>query len=245
MTQRNREPVVPDPFGSTRWSTVLAAAGDGTDARSALERLCERYWPPVYGFVRSRMSNTDDAYDLTQEFFAQLLEKKTFTFADPTRGRFRAFLLTAVKNFLVTQHSRQTALKRGGGRTIATLDRDVAESRLPGLHATTRTPEQEFERSWALAILDHVLERLRVEQTAAGPAAEFSALLPILTGQSETTIQSTAAGALGKSPEAIRAAVYRLRKRYRALLRDEIAQTVGAAEDVAEELQHLVQVVSF
>jgi len=234
-----------DPFGSTRWSVVLAAGADGTAAHAALETLCAAYWLPVYGYVRSRERKPDDAADLTQAFFAELLERKAVAAADPARGRFRAFLLTSLKHFLINQHARDTAQKRGGGRPIMSLDRDVAEGFLAAARSPTRTPEQEFGRRWALALLEHVLLRLAQEQDAAGRAREFSVLRPFLTGEQLQTSQADVARLLQVTPEAVRAAIYRMRKRYRQLLREEVSQTVASPEDVDDELHRLVVAVSF
>lgn len=234
-----------DPFGSTRWSLILAAAGEGTLAHAALESLCQTYWLPIYGYIRSRTECPEEAHDLTQGFFVDLLERESLSAADRNRGRFRSFLLTAVKNYLINQYTREAAQKRGGGRTFHSLDWDVAESRLSTTRSSTRTPEQEFERQWALAILDHVIVRIAEEQKASGREREFAALRPFLTGQQADVSQIVVAQSLKTTPDAIRAAVYRLRKRYRELLRDEVAQTVESAEEVDEELQRLIAAVSF
>lgn len=223
---------------------MLAAGGDGSQRRPAMQKLCETYWWPVYGYVRSRTANADTASDLTQGFFAELLERNVVASADPERGRFRAFLLTALKNFLSSQQTRDRALKRGGGKTIVTLDRDVAENRLSGTRQSQRTPEQEFERRWALSLLEHVLERLCREQTAAGREREFEMLRASLTGQPSAVTQAEAARELEMTPEAFRTALHRLRGRYRVLLRQEVAQTVESPEYVDDELQRLISVIS-
>ncbi len=233
-----------DPFGSTHWSLVLAAGEEGTTAREALESLCTAYWLPVYAYVRRRAANADDAQDLTQAFFASLLELRAFAAADPARGRFRAFLLTTLRNFLANEHERAAALKRGGGRTVISLDAGIAERSLLSDAQRKSTPEQEFERRWALALLDRVIERLADEQAAAGRQAEFEALRLFLTGQDPDTRQADVAGQLGMTQEAVRAAIYRLRKRYRALLRNEIAQTVSSADEVDDELQRLFKALA-
>jgi len=232
-----------DPFGSTRWSIVLAAGADGTAAQAALETLCAAYWLPVYGYVRSRGNNTHDAHDLTQAFFADLLERNAVSAADPARGRFRAFLLTSLKHFLINQQAQATAQKRGGGRAIVSLDREEAENRLSVVRSKTRTPEQEFERRWALALLDRVLQRLEQEQKTAGRFREFSALRPFLTAGPMQISQQEVALSLQLTPEAVRSAIYRLRKRYRQLLQEEVTQTVTSPGDVDDELQRLVTAV--
>lgn len=223
---------------------VLAAAGRGPNARAALESLCETYWLPVYGYVRSRSKTVDDAQDRTQQFFADLLDRNALAAADPTRGRFRAFLLTSLKNFLINQHAYDAAQKRGGGRGLASLDFAAAEGRLSGLASSDRTPEQEFERRWALTLIQRVLEKLAAEQQAAGRAREFAALQPFLTGQEASGTLVDVARSLGTTAEAVRAAVYRLRNRYRTLLRAEVAQTTNSPEDVDDELQNLIAAVS-
>jgi len=232
-----------DPFGSTRWSIVLAAGADGTSARAALETLCVAYWLPVYGFVRSKVGNTHDAHDLTQAFFADVLERNTISAADPARGRFRAFLLTSLRHFLINQHARATTKKRGGGQKIESIDHDEVEMRLSAACSRTRTPEQEFERRWALALLDRVLQRLEQEQEMSGRSREFSALRPFLMGGQTRISQPEVARSLQLTPEAVRSAVYRLRKRYRQLLQDEVSQTVASPEDVDDELQRLIAAV--
>ena len=220
---------------------MLAAGRDGSVGRNALAELCHTYWFPVYGFIRRRTRNVEDAQDLTQSFFAAILERETITVADRTRGRFRAFLLTALKNFLTNNHERNTAQKRGGGQTEFSLDIDVAESRLQRDLRGQMTPEQEFERRWALALLDRVVSRLETEQAESGRQREFAELQLFLTGQNAETTQADVARQLNMTEEAVRAAVYRLRKRYRTLLRDEIAQTVDARSEVDDELQRLFE----
>jgi len=230
-----------DPFGSTRWSLVLAAAAEGPQAREALETLCRAYWLPIYAYVRRRSLNADDALDLTQAFFVMLLENRVIGAADQARGRFRAFLLTALRNFLTNEHERATALKRGGGRAVISIDAGTAEQSLRRDPQRTSTPEQECERRWALALLELVIERLSAEQAAAGRQTEFEALRLFLTGQDAEIRQADVARQLGMTEEALRAAVYRLRKRYRTLLRDEVAQTVNSTDEVDDELRRLFE----
>ncbi len=234
-----------DPFGSTRWSLVVAAGRGGADAQGALEALCQAYWLPVYAYVRQRCPDVHDAHDLTQTFFAYLLEKNSVSAADPARGRFRAFLLTALKNFLVNEHARAAAKKRGRDRTIVSLDRIAAEERIGFAQTPSLTPEQEFERRWAMILLERVVERLAAEHARAGKSLQFETLRLFLTQQSGEVTQTEAARRLGLTEQAIRAAIYRLRKRYRTLLRDEIAQTLGSGDDIDDELRRLFTAVSF
>jgi RNA polymerase sigma-70 factor (ECF subfamily) len=237
------EPRGDDPFGSTHWSVVLAAGQEGSAARSALEELCRAYWIPVYAYVRRRTSNPHDAEELTQGFFTDLLERNSIAAADPARGRFRAFLLTALKHYLANEHEKATAQKRGRGQPFFSLNGADAEPLLQRSADGFRTPEQEFERRWALALLDRVIDRLEREQVEAGRREQFETLRLFLTGQSAESSMAAVAPRLGLSPDAVRAAVTRLRKRYRALLREEIARTVSGPDDVDDELRRLSEAV--
>jgi RNA polymerase sigma factor (sigma-70 family) len=226
-------------FESTQWSVVLAAAGDRTGAsREALEALCERYWYPVYAFVRRRGHAADEAEDLTQAFFAKLIEKHYVRDADPARGKFRAFLLTAVTHFLANERDREAALKRGGGRMIVSLDGEAAEGRFRAEPADPLTPERVFERRWALTTLERALARLRAEHERAGAADRFERLKGCLTG--EAASHGELAAALGMTEGAVKVAVHRLRRRYRELLRAEIAETLVDPATVDDELRELL-----
>jgi RNA polymerase sigma factor (sigma-70 family) len=224
-------------FGSTCWSLVLAVAGNKSAAKNALESLCQSY-------VRRRTTSVHDAQDLTQAFFTYLLEKNALQAADPQRGRFRAFLVTALKNFLANEHDRATAQKRGGGRIIVPLDMDLAENQVRDDLRTERTPDHIFERQWALALLERVIQRLESEYTTAGKERQFSELRFYLTGQNTGQKQKQVAVRLKSSEQAVRAAIYRLRKRYRELLLHEIAQTVTSPDQLEEELNQLFQALA-
>lgn len=225
-------------FHSTQWSMVLRAGhAEDPDAPRALESLCERYWQPLYAYVRRRVSDRHHAQDLTQAFFAQILEKNLVERASPERGRFRSFLLTSLANFLASDRERAGAQKRGSGRRVLSLDFDSGESRLSLEPAHSLTPEKLFERHWALAVLDNVVSRLSAEFTAAGKERQFLVLKDALTG--ERPDYPSLAESLGQSEDAVRQAVHRLRKRYRELLREEVAQTVEDAADVDDELRRL------
>jgi RNA polymerase sigma-70 factor (ECF subfamily) len=232
-------------FTTTHWSVVLAAGHDtGTRATNALERLCGAYWRPLYLFVRSAGYDQETAKDLTQAFFERLLEKDYLQEADAARGRFRSFLLAALKHFLANEWDRAKAVKRGGRCRFVPLETTVAEAELQRGAGRDLNPEQLFERRWAMALLDQVHQELEAEQVAGGKAALFSALQVYLTGDKERPPYSATASQLGLSVEAVRKAVERLRQRYSQLLRQAVAPTVGAPEEIDAELRHLRVVLS-
>jgi RNA polymerase sigma factor (sigma-70 family) len=228
-------------FATTRWSVVLAAGANlSTDgARQALTTLCETYWYPLYGFLRSRGYSAEDAQDLTQAFFVRMLEKETIGQADPARGRFRSFLLTALKNFAANEHDREIAKKRGGGVTIVSLEFENAEGRFQLEPPSEETPESIFDRRWALTLLDRVMLRLKAELVRGGKQAQFDGLKTYLTGDQPQLSYAETASELGISEGATKVAVHRLRRHFRDLVRDEIAQTVSSSEEVEDELRHL------
>jgi len=232
-------------FVPTRWSLVLRAGrSDTTRAKEALATLCETYWYPLYAYVRGRGHQREDAQDLTQEFFARLLRKNWIGDADRERGRFRSFLLTALKRFLADEWDKARAQKRGGGAQLLPLQFDTAETRLSREPIDDVTPEQSFERRWVLVLLDEVLKRLRQEYEQEGKAGLFAEINPCLVGDGASLPYAELAKKLGLSEFALKSAVHRLRQRYRKLLRDEIAQTVAERREVDEELQHLFAVLS-
>ncbi len=239
----NRRSDASNHFGSTQWSDVFAASGDGEAARIALDSLCRVYWPAVYGYVRPRSKNAEDSYDLTQGFFAQLLERKTIARADPQRGKFRSFLLTTLKHYLANEHATATALKRGGACSIVSLDALEAEVRYAPV-SRELSPDQQFERRWAFVLLETVMELLRKEQVLAGREIEFQMLKPFLTGEQENATLVDVSRKLGVTSESVRVAVFRLRKRYQGLLREEVARTVESPADVDDELRNLISAVS-
>lgn len=231
-------------FATTHWTVVLAAGQRASpESGRALAALCDAYWLPVYSFLRRQGCRAADAQDYTQQFFAELLEKNSLAVADPQRGRFRSFLLTAVKNFLSHQRERARALKRGGDRRHLSLDFDWGEQRYQLDPADHRTPEALFEHHWALALLDRVLGRLRRELEAAGKGATFEELKPFLVEASSAERYATVAERLGTTAGAARVAVHRLRRRYKELLLAEIAETVADPADAAAELQDLFAAV--
>jgi RNA polymerase sigma factor (sigma-70 family) len=228
-------------FATTRWSVVLAAGADmsSTAAREALATLCEMYWYPLYAFLRGRGYGVEDAQDLTQAFFARVLEKHTIGHADPARGRFRSFLLMSLKNFAANEHDREIAKKRGGGVPIVSLEFEGAEGRFQMEPANDETPEKIFDRRWALTLLEHVLSRLKAEIARSGKQSQFEGLKTYLTGDQPQLSYAQTASDLGMSEGAVKVAVHRLRRRFRDVVRDEIAQTVSSPEEIEDELRHL------
>ncbi len=241
----------PSPrFATTRWSLVLQAKDKcAPQAAGALADLCLAYWYPLYAFVRLRSRDGHDAQDRTQSFFARLVEPDFLADVVPERGRFRAFLLAAVKHFMANEWDRERAEKRGGSRRQMSLDAanfdwESGESRFLNEQVHNLTAERLFERQWALALLGRVLNRLRDEQIAHGKQAQFEVLQPFLSLDRDNANYADAAGQLNMTETATRVAAHRLRKRYRSLLRDEIAQTVATPQDVDDEIRHLFEVLA-
>jgi RNA polymerase sigma factor (sigma-70 family) len=238
-TQLN-EASAPQWFVTTHWSVVLAAGrGDTTHARSALEKLCRNYWYPLYAFVRRLGHSAHDAEDLVQGFFAVCLEKNYLGAVEEGRGRFRSFLLVALKRFLANEWDRQRAQKRGGRKTMVELDSLTAEQRYALEPAEQLTADKLFDRRWALTLLDQVMGRLCAEQVAAGKGEQFEALKECITAAGRGTPYVELGSRLGLSEGAIKVAVHRLRQRYRELLEEEIANTVASPEEVDAERKEL------
>ena len=232
-------------FDKTSWSLVRAAALEPTaSSRQALATLCRTYWQPVYAFVRRNGYDREQAQDLTQGFFTQLLEKRFLAHADQERGKFRSFLLTAVKHFLANEWDRDHALKRGGGQVSLSIDLVDAESWYAPAVAANPTPESLFERRWALSLLEHVLTRLRAEFAAVGKSDQFEMIVPFLNQDSGDKRYEELADRLGVSTGSLRMAVHRMRRRYRSLLRKEIAETVATPEEVDDEIRFLLSTLS-
>lgn len=234
-----------DHFESTQWSLVVAAAQRvSPEARQALSELCRKYWLPLYGYVRRRVPDLHEAQDLTQEFFCRVLDRNLFAAARPERGRFRAFLLTSLKHFLANEWEKSKAEKRGGGQVPFSLDFADGESRLSHVASHDDSPERQFDRQWATALLDQVLARLRAEFREAGKETQFERLKEFLAGGRDQPDGYARAGeSLSMSAEAVKVAAHRLRQRYRELLRNEIAQTVAQSGDVDDEIRDLFQVL--
>ena len=231
-------------FVTTHWSVVVTAGGsDTTGARDALAKLCQTYWYPLYAYVRRRNFSPPDAEDLTQEFFARFLEHRWVGDADREKGRFRTFLLSAMNHFLANEWDKARAQKRGGGVPLLPLQFDTAETRYGREPTDNVTPEQHFERRWAMTLLEEVVNRLRMEYEQDGKTEQFAALNPCLVGDRTAQPYQALAGKLGVSEGAVKSAVHRLRQRYRQLLRDEIAHTVAGPAEVEEELRHLITVL--
>ena len=235
-------PALPSPeyFATTHWSVVLTAQrSDSTRAHAALSQLCQTYWYPLYAFVRRQGHGAHDAQDLTQEFFARLLEKNYLAVVARERGKLRSFLLAALQHFLANEWHRARAARRGGGQVIASLNETDPEGRYVREPADETTAEKIFERRWATTLLEQVVRRLRAEFGRAEKAELYDALKNCLTIERRAVPYAELAARLQMSEGAIKVAVHRLRARYREVLRDEIAQTVSSPEEVEEELRHL------
>ncbi len=233
-------PAKAKPFATTRWSVVLSAGKTTSpDSKKALATLCETYWAPLYAYVRRRVRSTSEAQDLTQAFFVSFLEKNYAGDADPQRGRFRAFLLTAFKHFLSKEWEKAKAQKRGGGRTAISLDFNSADSSLHIDPASRLTAEQLYDQQWAITLLEQVLTRLSSEHEDGDATARFETLKMFLIADSPGFTYQHAAEQLSMTEDAVRKAVSRLRQRYRELLRAEIGDTVSTPVDVDDEIRNL------
>jgi DNA-directed RNA polymerase specialized sigma24 family protein len=227
-------------FPTTHWSRVVAAAdADRPEAREALAELCAAYWFPVYALIRRKGHDPDAALDLAQDYFARLLEKPVLAAADRRKGRFRAFLLTDCVHFLANARDRAARLKRGGGQTLVPIDSNAAEGRYGAEPAHDLTAERLFERTWALTLLATVFEALRREFESEGKGAAFEELKVVLEGGPDSVGYAEIAARLGTSEGAVKVAVHRLRKRYKALLRERIAATVDDPDEVDDEIRAL------
>jgi len=227
-------------FVTTHWSVVLSVRDENAaQSRKALENLCRAYWHPLYAYVRRLGRSPEDAQDLTQEFFARLLARQAMAKANPERGRFRSFLLASFKNFLAGEWEKVRAQKRGGRVQVIPLDFDTAETRCGPQPSSGDTPEKAFDRQWSLSLLDVVLCRLRKEYTDSNRNQLFVGLKETLGGGRAEIPYRELAVRLGMSEGAVKVATHRLRRRYRELLREEIAHTVSGPEEVEEELRHL------
>ena len=234
-----------DRVATTQWSQVLAARdGTDTEARRALETLCQTYWQPVYAFVRHLGSDPEEASDLTQAYFAELLEKDFLAGVDADRGRFRSFLFTSVRHFLYHQRDRSKALKRGGGTTTLSLDLESAEAVYSIQPRAQMTPEHVFEHRWAMTVLSRALCRLQEESKRSGNERQFEQLKSYLTSGDSQVRYKEVAEILNLSEGAVKVAVHRLRKRFGLCLRAELAETVTEVADVDAELRHMLSILS-
>ncbi|QDV27996.1 RNA polymerase sigma factor [Aureliella helgolandensis] len=237
----SRTPAEPDAFETTQWSTVLAA-GDVAAARhgDALAELCQRYWRPLYGFICHRGKSPDSAEDLIQAFFVQLLDGPALRIADPSRGRFRTFLLTSLTNFLHNQRDHNMALKRGGAVRLLSLDIRNAEGELINQPMQFASAEDEFQRQWAITVMDEALSRTEATYRRRGKAHLFQLLSASLSVSGTERTYAETATLLGMSESAVKVAVHRLRKEYRLQLRESVASTVESTGDVQDELETLL-----
>ena len=231
-------------FTTTHWSVVLSARKNSPQTAAALEALCRTYWPPLYTYIRRRGHDVHDAQDLTQAFLAHLLAKDFLDDVSRDKGKFRSFLLASLNNFLLNEHERANAQKRGGGLAFVPLDANDAEEWLSAEAAATETPEDIFDRRWALTLLERAFARARGECEAAGKLAQFECLKTFLEGDVSHGDYNVAARELHMTAGAVAVAVHRLRQRYREILRREIADTVGTPEQIEEELRDLRVILS-
>jgi DNA-directed RNA polymerase specialized sigma24 family protein len=240
-TQPRKLPLGPDAFSTTRWTVVLTAGGpDALQAKAALEDLCGTYWYPLYVYIRRQVPTREDAEDLTQSFFSRLLERNYLTGLNSEKGKFRAFLLASLKHFLANEWDRAACQKRGGGETFLSLDWHDADTRYQITPADHLSPDKLYDRAWAVTLLERVVTRLRDEHARDGKAALFEQLKPFLmAGKGDIPYAQVAASA-GLNEGALRVAVHRLRRRYRELLQEEIAQTLSDPSHAAEEMRALL-----
>jgi RNA polymerase sigma-70 factor (ECF subfamily) len=231
-------------FATTHWSVVLSTAqSNASQASEALEKLCRTYWPPLYSYVRRQGYGPEDAQDLTQAFFAKLLEKNFWARADPQKGRFRSFLLTALRQFLADERDRARAAKRGGGAALISFDEQVGEEHfLEGLDHKL-SPEQQFDKQWASTVLKQARARLRQECIASGKSDLYDRINLLGDQDERPDTYADIAQQLGMSVSAIKSAVSRLRARYGELVREEVANTVSSPAEVDAEIRHLLSVI--
>jgi DNA-directed RNA polymerase specialized sigma24 family protein len=241
-------PALPgDSFAPTRWTVVLRARAGSDEGRAALSELCAAYYQPVLAFIRREGRDEDAARELTQEFFAGLLAQPHLGRVEPAKGRFRSYLLGAVKHFLAEERQRRSAAKRGGGQVPVSMDHatgtgTATELQLPDYAAAV--PDAYFDQQWATALVNRSAATLGKEAEAEGKGDQFAMLKPWLIGEVPALSQADAARALSTSEGAVKVAIHRLRRRFRVLVKAEIAQTVGTGEDVAAELRYLVEVLA-
>ncbi len=230
-------------FTTTHWSVVLEAQGESPAAQEALEKLCRTYWRPIFAFLRRQGLPPEEAEDITQGFFAQLLERRKFSALRKEKGRLRSFLLGALKYFVADEQRRAMAIKRGKGQRLIPLEELRADGRIDMEPSDPMTAEMIYERRWALTVLEQVLDRLKNEYRTAGNAALFDSLKQLLPDEPGSPSQAEIATQLGMTENAVRQAFYRFRQRYQSILREEIANTVATPADIEDELRHLIAVI--
>ncbi len=238
----------PRQFAPTRWSLVLhAQATAGMTDDQALAELCQAYWLPLFGYLRGRGYGAHAAEDLVQGFFEEVLEQRTFSKADPSRGQFRTFLLSCLHHFVARQHTREGREKRGGGQRLLPLDVDAdeADARYTReLAGNEKTPEDHFDRLWALTVLDRALQRLRSQHVGEAATGRFDVLQPFISGGRGDVGLSEAAEKLGLTTPAVKSAVFRLRQRFSEIVREDLRQLVASDEDAQQELRYLLSCIS-
>ena len=247
MTSFSSKTPAQPAFVTTRWTQVLSARGETPEAQMALGQLCEAYWMPVFRFIRRSNYPEDPAREMTQEFFAQLLARHGLDHVEQGKGRFRSYLLGAVKHFLADQLDRANAVKRGGGQATVSLELQTETHTTVSLQVSdpaSQLPDAFFDRQWALNLVDRALNALAAELAAAGKGKHFETLNPWLVGETSSLSQSEAARELGLSEGAIKVAIHRLRKRFRDLVKEEVAGTVDQTVSVQEELRYLLEALA-
>jgi RNA polymerase sigma-70 factor (ECF subfamily) len=230
-------------FATTHWSVVLSAQGESPAADEALEKLCRTYWRPVYSFVRRQGVGPEEAQDLTQGFFAQLLRRRALDAVRKEKGRLRSYLLTSLKHFLASEQRRAMRVKRGSGQPLVSLEELRAIEQGELALADPRSADRIYERRWALTLMEQVVQRLNNEYCATGNAGLFDCLIQLLPGEPEQPPQAEIARRLGMTENAVRQAFHRFRHRYQTLLREEISHTVALASDIEDELRHFIAVL--
>jgi RNA polymerase sigma factor (sigma-70 family) len=233
----------PVAFTTTHWSLVLTAQGESPEAREALEKLCRVYWRPVYSFIRRQGIWTEDAEDLTQGFFALLLERKDLNTVRKEKGRLRSYLLASAKHFLADESRHAMAVKRGKGQRLIPLDDIRERDRIDTERSDRLTADQIYERRWAFTILEQVMARLRDEYRSAGNLRFFEQMKKMLMDEPDRPSQAQVASEFDMTENAVKQAFYRFRQRYQTLLREEISHTVAIPSDIEDELRHLIAVV--
>lgn len=231
-------------FDTTHWSLIVAARGDDSASRLALSTLCEQYWYPIYAYVRRQGVPADDARDVTQGFFALILDRRDVARVDQSRGRFRAFLLASLQHYLANQRAHERAAKRGGGVPLLPLEFGAAEQRFRREPIDPLTPEHLYTRQWARTVLDRVLSDLRAEWSSAGKRELFEALKHTLIGAPSASSYATLASTLGVSEGAVKITAHRLRRQYRDRLRAHVAETVADPAEVDDELRALARALT-
>jgi RNA polymerase sigma-70 factor (ECF subfamily) len=235
---------VPSGFATTHWSLISRATTPSPEGSAALEALCRAYWFPVYAFARKHGCSPTDAEDVTQDFFAEIVQSQFLQRADRDRGRFRSYLLSAVRRRIINAQERANAQKRGGSATVVSIDEPIAEKLFLEIDDPGLDPSETYERSWALTVLQRARQRLREEQAAVGRLPEFEALEPYLSSPPAEGEYAALASSLNIARNGVAVAVHRLGRSYRKMVRDEIADTVEDPAEVGDELNHLLKVLS-